>query len=72
MADLNETIKELKDALAVTNAMQERHAKVLLDHSEWLASHDKAMLEIREAGQQTDARIEKLVLAIGKLIQKQH
>lgn len=59
MADIQQTIKDLQDTLAVTAAIQERHNELLKDHAEWLAGHDKAMLEIREAGRATDRRIAK-------------
>jgi hypothetical protein len=64
MADSSETIKALQDALVVTASMQERHTELLKDHEEWLAGHDKAMLEIREAGKATDERLKKLLEAI--------
>jgi hypothetical protein len=49
----------------------------LKDHSEWLQSHDRAMAQFDErlealaaAGKATDARIEKLVSAIGEFMRR--
>jgi hypothetical protein len=40
---------------------------MLKEHAEWLQSHDRAMSEARQRGQETDERIQKLVSAIGEL-----
>jgi len=75
---LAKAIKEMEDAMAV---VAYQHARLAANHKsavEWLESHDKAMLEIRESqreaearGKALDARIEKLVSAIGDLIRQQ-
>lgn len=57
---------EIRQAAIVIAGIQARQAELLKDHAEWLAGHDKAMTEIREAGRNTDARIERLVSAIGE------
>jgi hypothetical protein len=78
MPDMEQTIKQLQDTLTVMEGIQARQAEVLKGHSQWLeehlaaiARHDKEIAESRELGKATDERIEKLVSAIGKLINKQ-
>lgn len=71
MDDIRPALKELQDAAIVIAGIQARQAELLKDHAEWLAGHDKAMTEIREAGRNTDARIERLVSAIGQWLLRQ-
>jgi uncharacterized membrane protein YqiK len=67
---LQSALRDLEEAAIVTAKVQQRQAELVKDHSEWLHAHDKAMAEIRENGRALDARIDKLVSAIGKLINK--
>jgi hypothetical protein len=71
MPDFPQALKELQETVIVMSGLQSRQAELLKDHAEWLHSHDLAMTEARERGRETDARIEKLVSAIGALIQKE-
>jgi hypothetical protein len=50
--------------------IQAQHAAMAKDHTQWLADHSRAIVEIRELQRSTDERIEKLVSAIGTLIAK--
>jgi hypothetical protein len=63
---IKEAIKELQETAVVMSGIQRCQAELLKEHSEWLVSHDKAMIDIREVGRQTDERIAKLVSAIGE------
>lgn len=66
--DIRQALRDIQDTLAVTAGIQQRQAELIREHGNWLAAHDRAMNEIREAGRRTDERIEALVTAIGKLI----
>jgi F0F1-type ATP synthase epsilon subunit len=61
---------EIEDALTVTGGLQARQARVLADHAEWLQAHDRAMAEAAERDARIDARIEKLVRAIGEFMRR--
>jgi hypothetical protein len=67
---MEEAIKELRETVIVMSGIQARQAQLLKDHAEWLAGHDKAMLEIREAGRKTDERIAKLGVETDERIAK--
>jgi hypothetical protein len=67
---LERVVKGLQEAAEITAAVQRRHAGLMRDHAEWLVAHDKAIAEMRERGKATDARIDRLVIAIGELIRK--
>ncbi|HYA18175.1 MAG TPA: hypothetical protein VEF06_11945 [Bryobacteraceae bacterium] len=74
----DEMVKELREAVTATAAMEARHSRAIKDHNEWLVAHDKGMLELREmmrkreeAAVQLDARISALVSAIGAFISRQ-
>jgi hypothetical protein len=64
-------IKELEETAIVMSHIQARQTEAIRNHAEWLEAHEKAMTQSRERGDRTDARIEKLVSAIGGLIAKQ-
>jgi uncharacterized coiled-coil protein SlyX len=71
----SELMRELRDAVTVTAALEARQGKVLREHSEWLASHDEAMkrhdLAMREhdaAMTELDTRIARLVSGFGAFI----
>ena len=64
-------IKELEEAAIVTAHQQAQLAAQAKDRTEWLQAHDRAIAEIRENGRATDARIDKLVSAIGELLNRQ-
>lgn len=75
MPGLEQAIKKLEETATVMAGIQARQASMLRDHSEWLQEHDKAVaqldqgaLEAQARGEALDTRIEKLVIAIGKLI----
>lgn len=68
MNDLRQAIKDLQDTATVMAGIQARQAAMLKGHAEWLQEHDRAIAESRERGQETDARIDKLTIAIGELI----
>jgi RNA polymerase-binding transcription factor DksA len=68
--DIEHAIKELQETVVVMTHIQAQHAAMAKDHSQWLADHSKAIVEIRELQRSTDDRIEKLVSAIGTLISK--
>lgn len=67
---MKQAIKELQETAVVMTHIQAQHAAIAKDHSQWLADHSKAIVEIRELQRSTDQRIEKLVSAIGKLLAK--
>jgi hypothetical protein len=69
--------KDVDDALAVMGGLQARQGRALREHSEWLEEHQRAMARIQAsieaqqaAGRATDARIEKLVSAIGEFMRR--
>jgi len=66
MADM--TMKELQDTLAVVVGIQARQAELIKGHGEWLQQHDQAILDIRENGRRTDARIAEIGERIDKLV----
>jgi hypothetical protein len=61
---------EIEDALTVMGGLQARQARVLADRAEWLQAHDRAMAEAAERDARIDARIEKLVSAIGEFMRR--
>jgi hypothetical protein len=65
---LAKAVKELEDAMLVVSYQQARLAENYKGAVEWLESHTKAMMEMRENQRATDQRIEKLVVAIGDLL----
>jgi hypothetical protein len=62
--------KEIEDALTVMGGLQARQGRALREHSEWLESHQKVMQKHEEWLQSFDQRMDKLVVAIGELIQR--
>jgi hypothetical protein len=68
MPDIAQAIKQLEETATVMAGIQSRQAAMLKDHAEWLQAHDKAIGDARALGRETDERIEKLVIAIGKLV----
>jgi ABC-type phosphate transport system auxiliary subunit len=62
--------RELQDALTVIAHLEARQSRLSKEQAEYLASHEKRLRQTEQRNQDTDARIEKLVSAIGTLIQK--
>ena len=65
---LAKAIEELEEAATVTAYQQAQLARQAKAHAEWLASHTKAIGEIRDLQRATDQRIDKLVSAIGEML----
>ncbi len=68
-------VRELRDAVTVTAALEARQARALKEHSEWLEAHDKGMKEhdarMKEHDERMkmlDARIANLVSGIGEFM----
>ena len=40
---MEQVLQQLQDAAAVTAAIQERHARMIVDHDEWLVEQTKAI-----------------------------
>jgi hypothetical protein len=40
---MEQVLQQLHDAAAVTAAIQERHARMIVDHDEWLVEQTKAI-----------------------------
>ena len=60
MPGLEQILKQLQEAAAVTAAVQERHARMLVDHEEWLESDTRAIAQHREWLQQHEAAMHGL------------
>ena len=58
--DIEHAIKELQETAVVMTHIQAQHTAMAKDHTQWLADHSKAIVEIRELQRSTDERIEKL------------
>jgi DNA-directed RNA polymerase len=69
MPEIEPLLKQTLDTLEVTHAIQERHARMIVDHEKWLeeqtraiARHDRWLAE-HEAAMQ---RLEKLIEGIAR------
>ncbi len=67
MASMEEILKQLQEAAAVTAGIQERHAHMLVDHEKWLEEHTRAIAKHREflaehaaMMQNIDAKLDRL------------
>ena len=67
----DEMVKELREAVIATAAMEALHSRAMKDHAHWLVAHDKAIQEQCEFGLKLDGRIDALVSAIGSFISRQ-
>jgi predicted transcriptional regulator len=53
-------LRQLQEAAAVTAGIQDRHARMLVDHEEWLAGNTQALAQHREWLQQHEAAMHRL------------
>jgi hypothetical protein len=65
---LEEAHKELEDAFIVMTHLETKQSQMLKEQAEYVANHEKRIREAEERNRDVDARIEKLVSAIGALI----
>ena len=70
--ELAKAVKEMEDAMTVVAYQHARLAENYKSAAEWLESHNKAIVEMRDEAKSRakdiDSRIEKLVSAIGELL----
>ncbi len=74
----DELVRELRDAMTATAYMEARQSRLLKDHGEWLAFHDRTMREhddrMKVLGERIEGlgeRIESLVSGIGEFMRRQ-
>ncbi len=80
MPNIEGILKQALETLAVTNAIQDRHARMLVDHEkwmeentlalarhrEWLEQHEAAMHEHQTSMRELDAKLDRLAELILK------
>jgi uncharacterized coiled-coil protein SlyX len=64
----SELIRELRDAVTVTAALEARQGRLVKEHGEWLAFHDKAMKEHDQRMKEHDERMKTLDDRIANLV----
>lgn len=64
-------VRELRDAVTVTAQLEARQGRMLKEHSEWLAEHDRNMKEHHEAMKVLDVRIANLVSGFGEFMRSE-
>ena len=52
--------KELEEALAVTNRIQNKHALMIEDHERWLGTVQKVLLEASESAREAHQLIDRI------------
>ncbi len=57
---MEQLLKQVQETLAVTIAVQDRHARMLVDHQEWLEDNTKAIARHREFIQQHEALMQSI------------
>jgi hypothetical protein len=62
--------KALEDAMLVQVHLEKRMGEIARQHTEWLASHESGLKDLRERDRIIDDRINKLVSSIGELIRR--
>lgn len=67
----DELVRELRDAVTVTAQLEARQGRVLKEHGDWLADHDRNMKEHEEAMKILDIRIANLVSGFGEFMRRQ-
>ena len=67
MPSMEEILKQLQEAAAVTAAVQERHARILVDHEEWLEAETRAIAQHREWLQQHEAAMHALDAKLNRI-----
>ena len=63
--------KELEEALAVTNRIQNRHALLIEDHERWLESHQRWMEEHQRWAQERQRWEERMGLLMDQIADAQ-
>ena len=77
----DDAVRELRDAVTVTAQLEARQGRVVKEHGEWLASHERAMdqsakeraqfvKEHQAAMKELDARISNLVSGFGEFMRR--
>jgi len=68
----DEMVRELRDAVTVTAHLEASQSRMLKVHTEWLASHDRAIAKDRKAHKDAmkdlDERIIRLVSGFGEFM----
>jgi len=68
----DEMVSELRDAVTVTAHLEASQSRMLKEHTEWLASHDRTIAEDRKAHREAmkdlDMRIVQLVSGFGEFM----
>ncbi len=59
MPNMENILKQALETLAVTNAIQDRHARMIVDHEEWLQANTRALAQHREWLQQHEAALQR-------------
>jgi hypothetical protein len=62
-----EGMKELQDALSVTNRIQNRHALMIEDHQRWLESHQRWMEEHQRWAQERQKWEERMEVLMDQI-----
>jgi hypothetical protein len=55
----------------VTAQLEARQSRVVKEHGEWLAAHERAMKEHKDAMKELDVRIANLVSGFGEFMRRE-
>ncbi len=57
---MQQILAQLQDAMAITVAAQDRHARMIVEHQQWLEDNTRALAQHREWLQQHEAAMHAL------------
>ena len=64
---MEQVLRQLQDAMVVTAAAQDRHARMIVELEEWAAANTRAIAQHREWSQQHEAAMHELDRKLDRL-----